>query len=136
MDAAEIPVVLRREKIKEYGCAVELAIDVIGGRWKPLIIYHLREGERRFGELRKLFPAISKTMLTRQLRELEEDGVVRRKVSPVAPPKTEYSLTSSGAELLPALDLLWKWGHKQDPTVSTLGKKSPVRRKRHESSVR
>jgi len=136
MDAAGIPRVMRREKIREYGCAVELAIDVIGGRWKPLILYHLRGGTRRFGELRRLLPTISQTVLTRQLRELENDGVVSRKVYPVVPPRTEYSLTPSGAELLPALDLLWKWGHKKDPTVETMGKKRPLRSKGRNGSNR
>jgi len=91
-------------------CPVEVTLDVIGGKWKCLIIHHLLDGTKRFGELRKLTPAITQRMLTAQLRELERDGIVHRKVYPQVPPKVEYSLTELGKSLKPVLISMDKWG--------------------------
>jgi DNA-binding HxlR family transcriptional regulator len=93
-------------------CSVRAALGIIGGKWKPVIIYHLMEGTRRFGELRKLLPDATQKMLTQQLRELEQDGVVARKVHQVVPPKVEYSLTPYGRTLRPVMRELCKWGEK------------------------
>jgi len=93
-------------------CPTELAMEIIGGKWKLVLLEHLRDGVRRFGELQRLLPAITPRMLTRQLRELEADGVVHRHVHPVVPPKVEYSLTELGRELEPLLAELRVWGER------------------------
>jgi DNA-binding HxlR family transcriptional regulator len=95
-----------------YGndCPVEITADVIGGRWKPLIVFFLETGTHRFGELHKLIPATTKKMLTQQLRELERDEIVRRKVFAQVPPKVEYSLTRHGKSLKPILRRMSAWG--------------------------
>lgn len=91
-------------------CPVERTLGVIGGRWKPLILFHLRGGQRRFNELRRLMPAVSQRMLTQHLRELEADGIVSRTVHPVVPPRVDYDLTAFGKTLLPILDAMAAWG--------------------------
>lgn len=89
----------------------KLALSVIEGKWKLIILCHLGiKGTKRFGELIKLIPNITKKMLTTQLRELEEDELVHREVYPVVPPKVEYSLTEQGTSLLPILKELEEWG--------------------------
>jgi DNA-binding HxlR family transcriptional regulator len=93
-------------------CPVRNALVVIGGKWKPVIIYYLMEGTKRFGELRKCLPDSTQKMLTQQLRELERDGVLARKVHQVVPPKVEYSLTAYGRTLRPVMRELCKWGSK------------------------
>lgn len=96
---------------KEYNCTFEIAIDLIGGKWKPIIIWHLgTKGTKRFSELRRLLPQITQKMLTQQLRELESDSLIERKVYPQVPPKVEYSLTASGESLMPILEMMCKWG--------------------------
>ncbi len=91
-------------------CGVRATLNIIGGKWKPVIAYYLLEGTRRFGELRRLLPDATQKMLTQQLRELERDGVVDRKVHHQVPPKVEYSLTTHGRTLRPILQALCKWG--------------------------
>lgn len=93
-----------------YLCAIERSIDIIGGRWKAIILFHLMEGTRRFGELQRLVPAVTQQMLTQQLRELETDGIVHREVYKQVPPKVEYSLTKRGETLVPILTALCEWG--------------------------
>jgi DNA-binding HxlR family transcriptional regulator len=100
----------RRTNNCHYGCAVEAALDVIGNKWKGVILFHLLDGTKRFNELRKLIPSVTQRMLTLQLRELEEDEVIVRKVYAQVPPKVEYSLTSFGQELKPLLFSLREWG--------------------------
>jgi DNA-binding HxlR family transcriptional regulator len=95
-----------------YHCPVEATLDVIGGKWKALILFWLRDQVCRFGELRRKIPDISERMLTQQLRELEEHGIVHREVYPVVPPKVEYSLTPYGRTLRPITDLMCEWGKK------------------------
>ena len=91
-------------------CPVREAVAVLGGKWKPVIVYYLRGGTHRFSELRRLIPEATQQMLTQQLRQLERDGIVSRTVYPVIPPKVEYALTPMGRELEPVLDLLERWG--------------------------
>ena len=91
-------------------CPVMTAIDVIGGKWKVIILYQLRGKTLRFGELRKLIPKITQKMLTQQLRELEKDKLVVRKVYPEVPPKVEYTSTPLAEKLNKALDMLSEWG--------------------------
>jgi len=96
---------------KEYRCFFELTLQVIGGKWKPIILYQLAvNGIMRFGELRRAIPDVTERMLTRQLRELEKDGIIHRKVYRQIPPKVEYSLLFSGVQLIPVLLSLRKWG--------------------------
>lgn len=98
---------------KEYSCTFEIAMDLIGGKWKPIIIWHLgTKGTKRFNELKKLIPQITQKMLTQQLRELEIDSLVERKVYPQVPPKVEYSLTESGESLMPILRMMCHWGEE------------------------
>ena len=91
-------------------CPVRAAIDVIGGKWKPVILYHLMNGQKRHGELRKLLADASQKMLTQQLRELERDGIVQREVFPTKPPRVEYRLTTYGRTLQPVMRELCKFG--------------------------
>lgn len=94
-----------------FGCAVEAAIEAIGGKWKGVILYHLSAAEfKRFNELKRLMPKITQRMLTKQLRELEKDGIVLRTVYAEVPPRVEYSLTDFGQTLLPILNALEQWG--------------------------
>lgn len=93
-----------------FGCSVEVALDVISGKWKGVILFHLLKGTRRFNELRRLLPDVTQRMLTLQLRELEEDGVVQRKIFQEIPPHVEYSLTEFGRTLEPVLLLMRDWG--------------------------
>lgn len=95
-----------------FSCPVEATLAVIGGKWKVVILWWLRSGKQRFGELRRKIPRITEKMLTQQLRELEADGIVRREVFPEIPPKVEYSLTSYGRSLEPITDLMCAWGNK------------------------
>jgi DNA-binding HxlR family transcriptional regulator len=97
-------------KRPEYHCPVEATLDVIGGKWKVVILWWLRDAVRRFGELRRLIPGVSERMLTQQLRELEEHGVVHREVYREVPPRVEYSLTGYGKTLRPITDLMCAWG--------------------------
>jgi DNA-binding HxlR family transcriptional regulator len=94
-------------------CPVTTALSIIGGKWKVLILWHLKEGGvKRFGELQRLVSGISQKMLTQELRDLEETGLVSRKVYPVVPPKVEYSLTETGWSLKPVLEQLCDWGNE------------------------
>lgn len=95
-----------------FGCPVEAALDVIGNKWKGIILFHLLTGLKRFNELRRLIPDVSQRMLTLQLRELEMDNVINRKVYAQVPPKVEYSLTELGLSLEPVLVALRTWGEK------------------------
>jgi len=91
-------------------CPVETCLDVIGGKWKCVILFHLMDAIKRFNELRRLLPGVSQRMLTRQLRELEADGMIIRTVYQQVPPKVEYSLSATGNTLKPFLLMLTKWG--------------------------
>jgi DNA-binding HxlR family transcriptional regulator len=92
-------------------CPVEVTLAVIGGKWKAVLIFHLvRGGAHRFAELRRKTPGISERVLTRQLRELEADGIVRREVFAEVPPRVEYSLTEYGESLRPVTEAMCAWG--------------------------
>lgn len=95
---------------KRYYCPVEVAVDVIGGRWTPVILAHLKEGVHRYGELRRRMPDVSEKMLTQRLRELERAGLVDRTVHDGAPPPVSYRLTAEGRSLAPVLQALYDWG--------------------------
>ncbi|MDT0342049.1 winged helix-turn-helix transcriptional regulator [Streptomyces litchfieldiae] len=100
---------------RPYSCGIDAAIDVVGGKWKVLILWALHDGERRFGELRRSIPGVSEKVLIQQLRELEADEIVHREVFREVPPRVEYSLTEFGVSLNRALGPLGAWGkeHKQ-----------------------
>lgn len=91
-------------------CPLEAALEALAGKWKGLILFHLRDGTKRFNELRRLMPGITPRTLARQLRELERDGVVARTVHAEVPPRVEYRLTELGRRLGPAIDVLLEWG--------------------------
>ena len=93
-----------------YNCPVDATLDMIGGKYKALILWHLLDTTLRFGELRKLIPQATPKMLTQQLRELEESGLLNRTVYPVVPPKVEYSLTDLGRSIRPILFGMYDWG--------------------------
>jgi len=95
---------------KTYHCPVEAALDVIGGKWKPLILWHLGDNVMRFGELQRTLPGVNAKMLTKQLRELENDGVIKRTLYPEVPPRVEYAITDFGRTLIPILEALCTWG--------------------------
>lgn len=96
---------------RKYDWPIDATLDVIGGKWKPLIVYALNDETLRFSQLLdKLQPRITQRMLTKQLRQLEEDGLITRKVYAQVPPKVEYSLTDTGKSLMPILDQLCAWG--------------------------
>jgi DNA-binding HxlR family transcriptional regulator len=95
---------------KTYSCGLEAALEVVGGKWKVLILWPLRSEPRRFGELRRLVPGISEKMLIQHLKEMEADGIVTRKDFREVPPRVEYSLTKFGVSLCTALAPLCEWG--------------------------
>jgi len=98
---------------KVYGCHLEVTLDLIGGKWKSLILWHLAQKEvMRFGALTKIHPLLTQKMLTQQLRELETDGLIVRHVYAQVPPKVEYSLTPQGQGLRPVLDTMVHWGQE------------------------
>ena len=94
-------------------CPVQVALDMLGGRWKPLTLWHLRQGTLRFNEMRRLMPGITQRMLTATLRELERDGLVRRQIFAEVPPRVEYTTTPRGESLRPILDAMAAWGAAQ-----------------------
>lgn len=98
------------ESLDKPSCAVETTIKIIGGRWKVLILRELLTGVKRFAQLQRALPGITQKMLTQQLRELEQDGIIHRQVYPQVPPKVEYSLTPLGTTLQPVLNAMHQWG--------------------------
>lgn len=109
---------------KKYNIPVEATLEIIGGKWKCVILCHLTHGKRRTNELKKLMPNITQKMLTQQLRELEDDGVINRIVHPEVPPKVEYELSEYGWSLQSILDSLCAWGEHHITKV--YGDKSAV----------
>jgi DNA-binding HxlR family transcriptional regulator len=102
----------KRADDSKSNCAVETSLGVIGGRWKGVVLYWLLRGTHRFGELRRRLPNCSQRMLTLQLRELEQDGLVKRTVHAQVPPRVDYELTAFGRSLEPVLHELRDWGEK------------------------
>ncbi|WP_294703171.1 helix-turn-helix domain-containing protein [uncultured Fusobacterium sp.] len=107
------------KKEKEYNCYFEFTLDIIGGKWKPIILYYISVNKiARHSELKRFIPSINERMLTRQLRELEQDKLIVRKVYPVVPPKVEYSLTEQGQTLIPILETLVEWGREYAKSIN------------------
>ena len=103
------------EKRNGAGCPVELALDLVGGKWKPLILFRLSSGTLRFAQLQRAMPGVTQRMLTLQLRELERDGLIRRDVHAEVPPRVEYTILEAALGLMPILESLGHWaqGHRE-----------------------
>ncbi|GGG61659.1 winged helix-turn-helix transcriptional regulator [Hymenobacter glacieicola] len=101
---------MEEDKVKkQYTCAVSATVDLVGGKWKTSILLYLKDGTLRFGQLQRAV-AVSQKVLTQQLKELEQDGIVRRQVYAEVPPRVEYSLSPYGQTLQPVLEALYSWG--------------------------
>lgn len=100
-------------KDKTYHCALDVTMDFIGGKWKTVVLWYLRNERRRFSELKKQIPEITEKMLSLQLKELEKDGIVERKVYAEVPPRVEYFLTEEGKTLIPCVEALAQWGRER-----------------------
>ncbi len=98
------------EKAKTFQCPMELTMSIIGGKYKAIILWHLIDNTLRYNEIQKFIPKATPKMLSQQLKELESDGIINRKMYPVVPPKTEYSLTELGKSLIPIIQSLENWG--------------------------
>ena len=120
--------------VKAYNCPVEATIDVIGGKWKPLILWWLHQRTYRFAELRRLIPGITEKVLTQQLRELEADGIVDRCVFATIPPKVEYSLTEYGSSLEWALKAICEWGQLHMQRIGAVEKSPDLKLKKNTSA--
>ena len=117
------------ETMRLVECPVRSALGVIGGKWKPIIAFYLLEGTKRFGQLRKLMPEATQKVITQQLREMERDGIVERKVFAQIPPRVEYSLTPYGRTLRPVMKHLCEWGKRhaeRSRKVDGSAKEQPV----------
>lgn len=100
----------RRRRAARTGCTVEATMSVLGGVWKPVLVFHLLEGKLRFNAICRIVPNATPRMITLQLRELEADGIIRRTVYPEVPPRVEYELTDFGRTLEPVLISMKEWG--------------------------
>ena len=98
---------------QDFHCALDITMHFIGGKWKAVVIWYLRNGKKRFGELKSHIPDITDKMLSIQLKALEEDGLVSRKVYAQVPPKVEYELTEEGTSLIPIVEAIAGWGREK-----------------------
>lgn len=98
---------------KEFHCPVEVSMDILSGKWKCLMLWHLHEGTKRYTELERIVPGVSQKMLTQQLKEMERDGLVVRTAYPEIPPRVEYSLTELGKTAFPILKMMHSWAIEQ-----------------------
>jgi DNA-binding HxlR family transcriptional regulator len=98
-------------------CPLTDLVEMIGGRWKVLLLWRLRDGTKRFNELRRLMPGVTQKMLTQQLRQLEADGLISRKIFAEVPPKVEYKLTATGTQLCSLLTILADWAKNHMPKL-------------------
>jgi len=111
---------------KEFAyCPIEITLDAIGGKYKPIILFHLLKGTRRYKELQREIPGVSQRMLTLHLKELERDGLVERRVYPETPPRVEYSISAFGRSLEPVLHAMNDWGIAQ--TQARVADEAPPR---------
>ncbi|MBV6652955.1 MAG: helix-turn-helix transcriptional regulator [Mameliella sp.] len=98
---------------QDFHCALDVTMHYIGGKWKTVVLWYLRKGKKRFGELKSHIPDITDKMLTIQLRALVEDGIVSRTVYPEVPPRVEYELTEEGQTLIPVIEAIAEWGRQK-----------------------
>jgi DNA-binding HxlR family transcriptional regulator len=119
---------IEKDTMEFIECPVAATLEVIGGKWKPLILFHLRDRAMRFSELRRVVPQATQKMLTQQLRDLERDGIIHRKVYAVVPPKVDYSLTDYGQTLKPLLALMCAWGSRHRSRATARRRKTKASR--------
>ncbi len=100
----------KKKSIEVFECPVTYTMSMIGGKWKPIILYLISKGANRFGILQRGIDGISKQMLTKQLREMEDDGILDRKIFAEIPPRVEYSISEKGKSLFPIIDAMRSWG--------------------------
>ncbi len=105
---------------KHFGCPVQATSNVLAGKWKVLIVWHLGFGSKRFAEIRKLLPGVSEKVLTSQLRQLEKDGVISRLDQKTIPPRVDYKLSPAGNELIRVMQAMCDWGSKHLGIAPTL----------------
>lgn len=110
----------------DFGCPIETTLEVLGGKWKGMVLHRLLFGTLRFNELRRLLPHVTQRMLTRQLRELEHAGVIRRRVYAEVPPRVEYSLSEFGESLKPILQMMGDWGAAYQDKVRKMKMSAPA----------
>jgi DNA-binding HxlR family transcriptional regulator len=108
-----------------FGCPVQATANVLAGKWKVLIVWHLSFGSRRFAEIRNLLPGVSEKVLAAQLRELERDRVIRRVAAATVPPRVHYSLSDAGQELVPVMEAMCSWGTKNLGVAPNLPRTTP-----------
>jgi DNA-binding HxlR family transcriptional regulator len=104
---------------KRLHCPMDLTMDYLGGRWKTVVLWYLIKDKKRFSELNRLIPTITERMLSLQLKQLEQDGLIHREVYADVPPKVEYSLTEEGQTLIPLLKAMSNWGLKKATRITT-----------------
>jgi DNA-binding HxlR family transcriptional regulator len=107
-------------KGKTYHCAMDVTMHFIGGKWKTVVLWYLRNSHKRFSELKRDIPDITEKMLSLKLKQLEKDGIVGRRVFAEVPPRVEYSLTEEGKSLLPVINAIAKWGRMKAKTDGSL----------------
>jgi len=113
-----------------YHCALDVTMELVGGKWKTIVLWYLRKDKKRFSELRRLIPGITEKMLSMQLRQLENDGFVSRTVHAEVPPRVEYALTPLGRTLLPLLEEIAKWGRLMGKRFGSIEKvERPAKKK-------
>ena len=116
----------------EFHCAMDVTMNFIGGKWKTVVLWYLRKDKKRFSELGRLIPGITERMLSLQLKQLEQDGIVERIVHAEVPPRVEYQLTGFGKTLIPLLEAVAKWGRELGESEGELvekGRKKIVKRR-------
>jgi DNA-binding HxlR family transcriptional regulator len=130
INGEEKVVLLRGNK---FNCAMDVTMNFIGGKWKTVVLWYLRKGKKRFGELKKHIPDITEKMLSLQLKTLEEDGIVKRTIYAEVPPRVEYEMTDFGRTLIPMLEEIALWGRslgeKEGELVASETMKKPKKSK-------
>ena len=116
-----------------YHCALDITMELVGGKWKTIVLWYLRRDRKRFSELRRLIPGITEKMLSLQLRQLEKDGLVSRTVHAELPPRVEYALTPHGKTLLPLLEEIAKWGRLVGGKFGAMEKVEPIVKKKRKA---
>lgn len=111
---------MAKARSMETQCPMDITINILSGRWKLSILWHLMRGTLRFNELQRLLPGITQKTLTQQLRELEQDGILLRKIYPEVPPRVEYNLTELGESIKPILNSMCQWGKEYQNAVTSV----------------
>jgi DNA-binding HxlR family transcriptional regulator len=115
-----------RLKGQTYHCALDVTMHFIGGKWKTVVLWYLRNGRKRFSELKRHIPDITEKMLSLQLKQLEADGFIGKTIYPEVPPRVEYFLTDAGKTLLPVLEVLARWGREKGNAEGETVEKKPL----------